>query len=69
MELSVFDVRGALVERLVQDTRAAGQHTVTWSGLDDRGREVASGVYLVRLRARLATGWTQERTQRMTLIR
>ena len=69
VELSVFDVRGALVERLVQDTRAAGQHTVTWSGLDDRGREVASGVYLVRLRARLATGWTQDRTQRMTLIR
>ena len=69
VELSVFDVRGALVKRLVDDTRAAGRHDVTWSGLDEGGREVASGVYLVRLRARFPNGWTQDRTHRMTLIR
>jgi bacillolysin len=68
-ELTVFDVRGALVSRLVQEERAAGQHAVVWTGLDDNGRAVASGVYLARLRVQHHGEWTQNLTQRMTLVR
>ena len=31
--------------------RRAGGHALRWDGRDDRGREVASGVYLYRLQA------------------
>ena len=31
---------------------AAGHHTLTWNGQDGDGRDVASGVYFVRVLAR-----------------
>ena len=69
IELTVFDVRGAVVSQLVQGERPAGQHAVTWNGLDDSGRPAASGVYLARLRVWERGRWTQSFTHRMTLIR
>lgn len=48
-ELDVFDVRGSRVALLHRGPLSAGRHEVTWSGLDDQGRAVASGVYWVRL--------------------
>jgi hypothetical protein len=50
VELAVYDVRGRRVARLVDGMLAAGRHEVSWTGDDDRGRAVASGVYMVRLR-------------------
>lgn len=50
--LRVVDVTGRTVATLVDGgTRTDGPRTVTWNGLDSRGRPVASGVYLVRLEA------------------
>jgi hypothetical protein len=51
VDLDIFDVRGRRVRSLVAGDLAVGRHTVLWSGTDDRGQSVASGVYLVRLRA------------------
>lgn len=48
--VDIFDVRGRLVRTLVDEELPAGIHQRTWSGLDDSGRRVASGVYLIRLR-------------------
>jgi hypothetical protein len=42
--LSVYDVRGKLVERLVSGAKAAGEHVVEW---DATGR--SSGIYFYRL--------------------
>jgi len=42
----------------------AGEHTATWDGRDQAGREVAAGVYL----ARLVTD-SRIRTARLTLVR
>jgi hypothetical protein len=47
--LSIFDVRGMLVRRLVDETLAAGEHAVRWDGRDGAGRAVGSGTYLYRL--------------------
>ncbi|HPU86411.1 MAG TPA: FlgD immunoglobulin-like domain containing protein, partial [Candidatus Latescibacteria bacterium] len=53
--LAVYDVNGRLVRTLVGPTASAAQtfpsgpHEVVWDGRDSNGREVASGVYLVRL--------------------
>ncbi len=49
--LRVYDVRGGLVQTLVDETLAAGAHTAPWSGLDASGQAVASGVYYYQLNA------------------
>jgi hypothetical protein len=51
VELKVYDFAGRLVRTLVDEDLPAGEHTVSWRGADDRGRQVASGVYVCRLRA------------------
>ena len=48
VELAVYDVKGALVRRLVSEVRPAGRHQVVWNGEDDAGGRVASGVYVAR---------------------
>ncbi len=64
VSLSVFDVTGRLVRTLVDETRPAGAHTVTWDGTDRNGTRVSAGVYLYRLRAGAFT-----RTQRLVVTR
>jgi flagellar hook assembly protein FlgD len=48
----VYDVSGRRVRTLLGgDTLNAGQHREVWNGTDDRGAQVASGIYLVRMTA------------------
>jgi hypothetical protein len=51
VDLSVFDVHGRLVRRLVSQTQGEGRYSVTWAGKNDNGESVASGVYFYRLHA------------------
>ncbi len=50
VELDVFDLRGARVRSLLDQTLSAGRASMAWDGTDDNGRVVASGVYFVALR-------------------
>ncbi len=45
VELAIYDVVGRQVTTVVSEGMAAGDHTVTWRGLDGNGSPVASGVY------------------------
>lgn len=58
VELQVFDLRGCLVKTLVDEVVAAGAHSIHWDQRNRSGMRVASGVYLVRLKAggQLSTG-------------
>ena len=49
--LRIYDMAGQLVRTLVERRVEVGYRTVLWDGRDERGREVASGVYLCRLQA------------------
>jgi hypothetical protein len=49
--LELFDITGRRIRTLVDDTRVMGRHREEWDGRDDRGRQVASGVYIYRLQA------------------
>jgi hypothetical protein len=49
VQLDVLDMRGRVVRSLVDERRPAGEHTVTFDGLDARGRALPSGTYLARL--------------------
>lgn len=47
--LQIFDIRGRLIRTLQSGPKPAGYAQERWDGLDDGGRPVASGIYLVRL--------------------
>jgi len=47
--LAIYDAGGHLVRQLVDGTRPAGDHAVTWDGRDVRGVSAPSGVYYYEL--------------------
>ncbi|MDZ7269944.1 MAG: alpha/beta hydrolase-fold protein [candidate division KSB1 bacterium] len=49
VELAIYNLQGGLVQRLVDSLQAAGGHSISWTGLDQNGSALASGVYLYRL--------------------
>ena len=51
VEVAVFDASGRRVATLVSGIVAQGVHKTVWSGKNDRGASVASGVYFYRLTA------------------
>ena len=64
VEISIYNVLGSLVKRLVNRPLAPGTHQVQWTGEDERGMPVAPGLYLIRMNA----GATQH-VQHVILIR
>jgi hypothetical protein len=63
VRLSIFDVRGRLMQTVIEGNQSAGTHYATWSGLDARGNRVTSGAYFARLEA---GGWS--RTVRIAVV-
>lgn len=49
VKIDVYNVLGQKVRTLVNDNLGAGNHSVVWNGTDDRGRNVASGIYFYRM--------------------
>jgi M6 family metalloprotease-like protein len=47
--LDIYNSKGQLVRRLLNEPQAKGEHSLTWNGKDDAGRSVASGLYLCRI--------------------
>ncbi len=47
--ITVYDLHGREVAVLVNEYLAAGDHATVWRGTNDQGRDMPSGVYLVRL--------------------
>ncbi len=49
---------------LIRESRQAGRHEVIWRGVDEGGRQVASGVYIYELKA-----GSYVETRSMTLLK
>ncbi len=62
--LEVLDILGRRVITLTDRYLASGPKRVLWDGCDDRGKQLASGVYFYRLRT---AEWTQ--TRKMLLLK
>ncbi|UCE18816.1 MAG: S8 family serine peptidase [Gemmatimonadota bacterium] len=62
--LKVFNILGQEVKTLVDAHKEAGHYTITWSGRDESGKEVTSGVYFYTLKAGEFTD-----TKRMLLLK
>jgi len=64
VSLRIYNVEGRLVRTLVTGAMDAGAHTVFWSGDDEQGGRVASGLYFYRLVTDTGT-----LTRKMTLLK
>ncbi|HKK71002.1 MAG TPA: FlgD immunoglobulin-like domain containing protein [Candidatus Krumholzibacteria bacterium] len=64
VDLRIVDLRGRSVRTVALGDLPAGEHGWTWDGTDHRGGAVASGTYLVHVRAA-----GQQRVVRVTLVR
>jgi hypothetical protein len=62
--LEIYNLRGQRVRSLQNGELASGNHVFVWNGTDDDGASVASGTYLLRLRA----GARQE-NQKLQLVK
>jgi len=51
VEVSIYDLRGRRVRRFMRAGQRAGYHEIRWSGDDEFGARVASGVYLFVVRS------------------
>ena len=49
LDAAVYSVTGHRIATLGSGINNSGQNTLYWNGMDDNGRAVASGVYLLRL--------------------
>ena len=51
VNLVIYNLLGQEVRNLVQGSMDAGFHSVVWDGMDELGKQVASGIYIYRLSA------------------
>ncbi|MFA7057332.1 MAG: T9SS type A sorting domain-containing protein [Candidatus Cloacimonadales bacterium] len=49
VRLSVYNIKGQIVETLINESLTAGTHEITWNGTNRNGSKVASGVYFYRI--------------------
>lgn len=61
---TIYDVAGRKVRELARREFAAGAHELTWSGIDDAGSPVGSGVYFLRLESN-----GRSTTKRLVLVK
>jgi len=51
VEIKVYNLMGQLVKTLVDKQQASGNYSIQWTGDNDAGRAVSSGVYFLKMKA------------------
>ncbi|MBC8367224.1 T9SS type A sorting domain-containing protein [bacterium] len=51
VSIEIYDLSGRLVRSLLDERMSSGPHDLQWNGKDDRGEQLASGVYFLRFQA------------------
>ena len=51
VELTIYNIKGQKVRTLVDEGQKAGRHDIVWDGSDSKGKKVASGTYLYKVKA------------------
>jgi hypothetical protein len=47
--LKIYNLAGALIKTLLNETMESGNHSLSWDGTDNKGSNLPSGIYLYRL--------------------
>lgn len=63
VQLTVYDIRGRRVKRLIETELEPGKHRIVWDGNNELGVQVPSGIYLYTLKSK---GFTL--TRKMTTL-
>jgi hypothetical protein len=66
VEITVYNVLGKVVRKLVNQRQFPGNHRILWDGKDDSGVEVASGIYFCKLKV---SGVDLVKPKKMVLLR
>jgi Ca-activated chloride channel family protein len=69
VEFTVYSVHGQQVLRTSEEFSEGGERRWTWDGRGRDGRQVGSGIYVVRAHAKTQSGFTWHRQQKVTLLR
>ncbi|MBN2415828.1 T9SS type A sorting domain-containing protein [bacterium] len=64
VRITIHDIGGRVVNRLLHAQQEAGMHSIAWNGRYENGREAASGIYLARIEAGMLL-----KTEKMVLTR
>jgi 1,4-alpha-glucan branching enzyme len=64
VRVDIFDIQGRKLKTLTNKFQLAGEHTVSWNGMDQNGLPVSSGVYFYQIKA---GNFTQ--SKKMTLLK
>lgn len=64
VKLEVYNLKGSKIAILVNNILAEGDHSYIWNGMDSRGNQAASGIYLYRLVVNNST-----KTRKMMLLK
>ena len=75
--LKIYDILGREVRELVNSLQKPGNYKIIWDGKNNRGKEVASGIYFYRLTVRQAhrpeqsrgTAGNYKQTKKLVLIK
>ncbi len=62
--LKIYNILGQKVRTLVDEPKTAGSYEVIWDGKDDKGKEVASGIYFYKL-----TAGSYQKIRKMVLLK
>ena len=49
VNLSIYDLSGRHIVKLVNERKTSGTHTFQWRGTDETGRKLSSGIYVCKL--------------------
>ena len=47
VDLSIFDLKGNLIKKIINDFKQSGNHKINWNATNQYGQEISSGVYSV----------------------
>jgi len=51
ISLLIYNINGKLVRTLLDKIENNGTNQVVWDGLDDNGKQIGSGIYLLQMKA------------------
>ncbi len=65
LKIKIYDITGALIKVIVEeDDFEPGQYIFSWDGLNDKGKEVQSGTFLI-----MVTDGSKTKIKKMTILR
>jgi len=65
VELVIYNIKGEIVRKLLNETKPKGRYSTKWNGTDNQQRGVSSGIYFCQLKA--ADGFKE--TRKMFLLK